>query len=338
MPELPHSEDELVALLAVDALPPDEQADAELRAGTFPAGMADVVAALAEFTAQPPPASLRDRTLDRARRRRPADRPVGGAVACSPGEAYERTVAEFAAVLAELGPAEWTAAAHEEHGTVRDLVAHLVGVERLCLGWLDAAAPPPVDPHLDHVSATRPAVVELAGVPGPEVARRWRAAAGEVSAAAAAGDRTRPASFHDVATTADGLLVIRTFELWAHWMDIALATGRPVPVLDPARMALLSASLMRFVPRALAYRGAPPAGVARFVLLGEAGGCYTVALDPGRRGAEGAEPDVTITADAVDLCRVAARRLPAAELDRVVEGDRVLGAAILADLDALARD
>jgi hypothetical protein len=126
-------------------------------------------------------------------------------------------------------------------------------------------------------------------------------------------------------------------------MDIALATGRPMPVLDPTRMALLSATLMDFVPYALTSRGTGARGTARFVLLGEAGGCYTVALDPHQASghqASGtdAQPDVTIMADTVELCRVAARRLAPSELDVTVEGDRDLGALVVAGLDALARD
>lgn len=335
--EMPTPEDELTALLALDALPPDEQADAELRLGTFPPALADVVAALAEATAQQPPAVLRNRTLSRAVERRPAGAPVGGVQACAPAEAYERTATEFAALLTSLSVPEWATAAHDEHGTVHDLVAHLVGVERLCIRWLDPSAPP-VDPRVDHVSATRPMVDELAGADGPEVARQWRDTARTVTALAGSGDLDRQASFHDLTTTVGGLLVIRTFELWAHWMDIALATDRPMPVLDPSRMALLSATLMDFVPRALAYRGATARGTARFVLLGEAGGCYTVTLDPDRAAGEVGQPDVTIIAGAVDLCRVAARRLAATDLEVTIEGDHDLGAAILADLDALARD
>ncbi len=334
----PIPEDELAALLALDALPADEQADAELRAGIFPVGLADVVGVLAEATAEQPPAGLREQTMSRALQRRAAGKRAGGVQACSPAEAYDRTVVEFAAFLTGLSTAEWATPAHEEHGTVRIVVAHLVGVERLCVRWLDPSTPPPVDPHVDHVMATRPVVDELATAEGPEVARRWHATARSVATAAATGDPARRVSFHDLTTTVGGLLVIRTFELWAHWMDIAVALGRPMPVLDPPRMALLSATLMDFVPQALAYRGAVPRGTAQFVLLGEAGGTYTVRLDAQPPAAEPGEPDVTIIADAIDLCRLAARRLSPAGLGPAIEGDLELGAAILADLDALARD
>jgi hypothetical protein len=195
-----------------------------------------------------------------------------------------------------------------------------------------------VDPHVDHVTATRPVVAKLAGLDGPEVARRWHEAARSVLARAVSGESARRVSFHDLTTTVDGLLVIRTFELWAHWMDIALATGQRIPVLDPGRMVLLSATLMNYVPDALTSRGATARGTARFVLLGDGGGCYTVALDRQQVAPVSMQPDVTIIADTVDLCRVAGRRLAANDLDVTIEGDRELGAAILAGLATLARD
>jgi hypothetical protein len=51
------TDDELAALLALDALPADEQADAELRHGTFPQQYRDIVGVLAEASAAAPPAT-----------------------------------------------------------------------------------------------------------------------------------------------------------------------------------------------------------------------------------------------------------------------------------------
>jgi len=136
-----------------------------------------------------------------------------------------------------------------------------------------------------------------------------------------------------------GLLVIRTFEIWAHAMDIASATGHPLPQLDPQRMALLSGQLMTVLPAALAYRGNPlPGRCARFVLTGAAGGCYTVPLAPDEVEPIADEPDFTLVADPLDLCRVAARRLRPDQLVATVEGDQSLAELVLADLDAFARD
>ncbi len=233
-----------------------------------------------------------------------------------------------------LTDAEWNAPAHTEHGRVRDVVAHLVAVERLVLRWLDPHDAVPDLP--DHVAATRPVIDELASADPRAVARHWRHAARAVAAAASTGDHAREVVFHDITTSVDGLLVMRSFELWAHAMDICLATGRPLLQLDTERMATLSAELMAVVPLTLAYRGSTaPGRTARFVLTGPAGGCYTVPLAP---SSGIGDPDVTIITDPVDLCRVAARRQNPAELDVTIEGDRELADLVLASLDALARD
>jgi uncharacterized protein (TIGR03083 family) len=327
-------DDEFAALLALDALEPDEQADAELRLGTFAPGLAETCAALAEAAAAEPPAQLRAATLAAALARRPAGRPAAGVTPCGPEEGFERTVEDLYRLLQGLSDVEWDAPAHPEHGRVRELVAHLVGVERLSVQWLDPEVEMPALP--DHIAATRPVVDELSGVDPRELARLWHDAALAVAARAASGDPERLVSFHDLTMGVAGFLVTRTFELWAHAMDISAATGRPLLRLDPERMAVLSSRLMAAVPLALAYRGSTARGrTARFVLTGPAGGCYTVPLFPGEAPGE---PDVTVVADAVDVCRVAASRLRPDELSATVEGDPRLADLVLAGLDAFARD
>jgi uncharacterized protein (TIGR03083 family) len=327
------SDDETAALLALDALLPSEQADAELRTGMLPAGLAEAIALLAEATVTDPPQDLRSDTLARAASRRPPGRPVDAARPCEPTVAFDRTVDEMNQLLASLTDAEWNAPAHAEHGRVRDLLAHLVGVERLVLRWLD---PQDTVPNLpDHVAATRPVVAELADTDPHDIARQWYQEARAVAAAAAA-DRSQMVVFHDIMVSVDQLLVTRTGELWAHAIDICQATGRPLPQLDDERIATLCDALMTAVPLALAYRGTTaPGRAARFVLTGPAGGTYTVPL---ALEALTTEPDVTIVTDAPGLCRVAVRRLRPEQLDAVIDGDRELGDLVLAGIGALARD
>jgi len=170
--------------------------------------------------------------------------------------------------------------------------------------------------------------------------REWHESALAVLASAGEYDGGRQIPFHDISISVDGLLTTRTFELWAHGMDIAHATGRPVPMLDDARLLLMSSRLMGALPLALAYRGVS-AGLrtARFVLTGPAGGCYDITLDPaGSPPARGYEPDTTIVADVVDLCLLAAARLAHDELESTVEGDPSLAELVLANVDAFARD
>jgi len=328
------SDDETAALLALDALLPGEQADAELRIGMLPADLAGVAALLAEETVTDPPPELRSDTLIRATSRRPPGRPNDAAQPCEPTVAFDRTVEDLNHLVRSLTDAEWSAPAHAEHGRVRDLLAHLVGVERLVQRWLDPEDTVPDLP--DHVAATRSVIAELADSDPHDVASQWYEGARAVAAAAAAGDRSRMVVFHDITISVDQLLVTRTGELWAHAIDICQATGRPLPQLDMERMATLCTELMTLVPLAMAHRGTTaPGRAARFVLTGPAGGTYTVPLAP---QAQTSEPQVTIVTDAAGLCRVAIRRLRPEQLGAAIDGDRELGDLVLAGIGALARD
>jgi uncharacterized protein (TIGR03083 family) len=328
------ADDETAALLALDALLPGEQADAELHTGTLPAGLADAVALLAEETVTDPPPELRSQTLSRAASRRAPGRPVDAAQPSDPLPGFARTVEDLNHLLRSLTDDEWNAPAHAEHGRVRDLVAHLVGVERLVLRWLD---PDDTVPDLpDHVAATRPVVAELADADPHDLARQWYQAARGVAAAAAADDRSRMVVFHALVLSIDQLFVLRTGELWGHAIDICQATARPLPLLDAERMATFCNELITAVPLALAYRGTiAPGRAARLVLTGPAGGTWTVPLAPLEQTPE---PDVTIITDAVGFCRVAIRRLRTEQLDAVIDGDRELGDLVLAGVSAFALD
>jgi uncharacterized protein (TIGR03083 family) len=330
--------DQLAALLALDALEAHEQIDAELRLDTWPLEQADATVPLAEAVSTEPPSGLRGDVLAAALTRRRPGRPVSSPEPILPAEAFGRTIEEFWALLTSLTDDEWEAVAHQDHGRVRDLVAHLVGVERLNLRWLDPEDDVPYLP--DHVASTRPVVESLAEAPPADVVRTWHEAALALLAAAGEHDGGQQIPFHDIAVSVDGLMTIRTFELWAHGLDIAHATGRPLPMLDDARLLLMSSRLMAALPRALAYNGVTTGDrTARFVLTGPAGGCYDVALDPaGSPPAPGYEPDTTIVADVVDLCLVAAARLGHGELVRTLEGDPDLAELVLANVSAFARD
>lgn len=280
------------------------------------------------------PAGAWVEVLARALERRPAGRPVDAPQPASPLEAFLAAAVQLDAQLVALEPAEWAAPAHHHHGTVRDLVAHLVGVERLALQWVQAPAGAELVPT-DHLTA-RSASGDLAGTDGPTLGRIWFGAARRLHTASAVADPSKPILAHDLPTDVEGLLVLRAFELWAHLQDICRATGRPVPDAEDERMALMAARLMEALPVAMALRGPRiTSRTARFVLTGRAGGCFDVPLGP----VDVARPaDVTVVADAVDACRVAARRLAAADLDAHVEGDAALAAALLAALDAFAQD
>lgn len=315
-------DDEIAALLELDVL---GLAEEEPRSQQPPSGPVRATA---------PPPQLRAGTLARAVSGRRPGRPVDAAQPCEPAVAFDRTVADMHDLLRSLADPEWQVPAHAEHGRVRELVAHLVGVERLVLRWLDPGDTVPSLP--DHIAATLPVVAELAGAEPRDIARQWHEAARAV-ALAAGGDRSRPVAWHDFTLSVDQLLVTRTGELWTHAIDICAATGRPLPRMDMERMALLCNELLAAVPLAMAYRGTTaPGRSARVVLTGPAGGTFVVPL--AQQPPRAAGPDVTVVADAVDFCRVAVRRLRPDELDVAVEGDRALADLLLGSIDALARD
>ncbi len=70
------------------------------------------------------------------------------------------------------------------------------------------------------------------------------------------------------------------------------------------------------------------------VLTGPGGGTWHLAARPERGGV--GEPDVTLTASALDWCRLAAERLEAADLAHTVDGDADLAAELVAAAPAFA--
>lgn len=186
----------------------------------------------------------------------------------------------------------------------------------------------------EHVTAARAHADDIApDESGERLAARWIEAVERVRDACALVDPSKPVLAHDLPTDVGGLLVLRTFELWAHLQDVCAATGRTCPAADGTQLALMSSRLMGALPGALFLRDVPlPRQAVRFVLTGAAPGCCDLP------GVESDTPPLTIVVDTVDVCRVAARRLATSDLDVVVEGDAELAGTLLGALDAFARD
>lgn len=294
----------------------------------------DVSAALAELVAHEPPAGLRDLVLAGARTRRVPGRPLDAVEPATPDECFAKTSAELGGLLASLSEEQWAAPAHPVHGTVYELVRHLVGVERLGVAWLTPGGSPPIP--VDHVATARVAAADLDGAQPAVLLRELAEAAGAVADVATTGERSRQVLAYGLHTDVDGYLVARTFEIWAHGIDIARAVGLPQSQLDPERMAAMSRLLVQAIPAALARRGVTAEGrSARFVLTGPAGGAYTVPLAP---SAAADEPSFVLVADPVRLCRRAANRVTADGVGAALEGDVRLARQVIEALDAFAAD
>lgn len=266
--------------------------------------LSESLAAVGEAVGEPPP-SLRAAIAERAR----DIRPVTVVPPCTPIEAYRGAADDLRALLGSV----------EDVAGVGDIVGHVAGVEELVLRWL-AGEVIEVDDHQ--------------AVRSPIGADAWFSRTDDVVRAAA--DLTRPVQAYGLETDVEGLLVLRTFELWTHAQDACRLAGIPMPDTDPARLALMSSRLSAVLPAAMAVRDTRmPGRTARLVLTGVAPGCFDVPLDPDD---EAGEPDVTIVVDVVEVCRLAARRATVEEIGAVLDGDDELGRLVLAAADAFAQD
>lgn len=282
-----------------------------------------------------PPLELRDEVVVAARAQRPPGPAAGPPPpVVGPIDTFRRTADQLSSLLATLDDTAW-ATPLPGYGTVAATVAHLVGIERTCLGWLGAAPAPAPASVADHRQAAQPAIDELAAAPRSTVCSTWRDLAGLVADAADALPTTHAVLAHDIPTDRDGLMLLRSFELWAHYDDIATALARPGLDIDAGRLLTLSRALAQAMPFAFAVSGDPsPDGRVRLVLIGPGGGTYDLTI-----GSPVDTPSAaTIVVGAVEACRLAQRRVDPDQVEVLIEGDTALGRAVLTHVGAFARD
>jgi uncharacterized protein (TIGR03083 family) len=252
--------------------------------------------------------------------------------------AFITTAAGLGELLGGLGDADWTKPTAVEGGVaVRDLVQHLVGVARYFQGQLGRrkAIDAPTPAH--HYPVLRAAAGDLDGADGPGLARAWWLEVMQLTGACAELGPDHPVAYHDLAGTVQGMLVMRTFELWTHDDDIRRAVGLPLNLLDDARLSMMSTALLGVLPYGMARAGTTqPGRTVRFDLTGPGGGTsLTASLSP--ESAAG-EPDLVVRTSTLDLCRVASNRLAFDDLDVTIEGDRSLLRPVLVGATAFAMD
>lgn len=291
---------------------------------------------LTRGAATEPPSGLLDDVLRAARRRRtegPASGPPPESV--SAVEAFRRVATNLHALLTSLDADEWGRPTETPYGAVHDVVAHLVGIERLALGWFGVLPMPPDDVAFDHALASAAAMEELAGTSTDALVGEWYKLALRVATTARSAPSDMFFMAHDIPASPDVAMQLRTFELWAHTDDIAVALGRPLLMPDPGIMLTLSSALAQALPFTFGLAGedSPNAGV-RLVLTGPGGGTY----DLGFGDAPPMPTASTIVVAAYDACRLAQRRAVRSDVDVVVEGDVSLGESILAHAGVFARD
>ena len=252
-------------------------------------------------------------------------------------DAFIRTAAELGHLLDALRPSDLTLATRAQGRSVADLVRHLVGVERYVLGQLGRGPAFHAPRREDHYTASEAAAADLAGAGPAELARAWWLEVMQLIGACGELGPDRTVAYHHLSGSIRGLLVVRTFELWTHDEDIRVATGQPPNELDAPRLALMVGKLMELLPVGMAMQATSRPGRAATIRLRGPNGwvSYAVPLEPG--GLAG-PPDVVISTGALDICRLAANRLPLDQLDAVVEGDRSLLEPVLVGATAFSMD
>ncbi len=179
----------------------------------------------------------------------------------------------LAALAQDLGDGEWELPSECPGWTVRDVLSHLIGIERVLLG--DPQPPPLTElpPHVENeVGARNEAWVVLRrSRPGREVLDEFR----EVTARRLAEMRSWPeARFDQVGPSPVGevpyreFMHVRVMDSWVHEQDIRVATGRPGHDSGPAAELSLD-RLCAGIPFVVGKQaGAPEGASVRFELRG----------------------------------------------------------------------
>lgn len=276
------------------------------------------------------PSGLRERVLSASLQARAAGRPEPEPAEISPIEAFSRTVDAFHATLGLLSDGQWEAPALRELD-VQGLVGHLIGVEEDVHRCLTG------DPEVaeaSHVGSTQPAADRQAGRPPALTRAEWRRAADRTIELARTADLSAEVAVHGMRVPLGLLLIIRALEIWVHENDIRAAVALPLSAPEPSTLSLMTSTAATLLPQAAIQARLIDSVRVHLVLTGPGGGTWDIAVGQ----SPSAPAAVTIVADAVGFCRLAANRLTADGLDPYVTGDQDRAAAVLAAAGALALD
>lgn len=276
------------------------------------------------------PAGLRERVLSASLRARAAGRPEPAPPEISPAEAFSRTADAFHVTLGLLNGGQWGAPALRGLD-VQGLVGHLIGVEEDVRRGLTG------DPEVamaSHVGSTQPAADRQAGRPPALTRAEWRRAADQTIDLVRTVDPSAEVAVHGMRVPLGLLLIVRAFELWVHENDIREAVALPPSAPEASTLSLMTSAAANLLPVAAIRARLNDSVRVHLVLTGPGGGTWDIAV--GR--STSAPADITIVADAVGFCRLAANRVTAADLDPYVTGDQDRAAAVLAATTTLALD
>ena len=295
----------------------------------------EVLGLLAAASAAPPPPDLRARVMVGASARRAPGVATSTTVPSTPPEVFATTVDRLEELLAGLSGDEWLRVVDVYGWSVKELIAHLTAIDTYLASILGLCEPIH-DPALaeDHLVMTHHAVAASADASTQEVFASWTAGAHRLAehlASLDAAGLARRTKFHYLDTRLSTIVMTRVFEIWTHTEDVGRTVGRHAPSPGASELRPMTQLAVSAISLGMALHGdGAPGEVARVVLTGTGGGVFLQTLGFGERlSAESPEPSVTIVADALDFCRLAAQRLAVDALDATFEGDVELGRRVL---------
>lgn len=221
----------------------------------------------------------------------------------------EACFAEITALCADLAEPEWELQSLCPAWTVRQVIAHTVGVEDAITGWnINTSIPPPFE-KMQHLTDTSAALS----------ADRFRARVAEILAARSAElARLDDADIEVASWTPVGVqsygrfLAVRVFDLWVHVRDACIPLGR---VTDDsgaaAEMALgeVAGSIGYIIGKKV---GLPDGMSLRVDLSGPIERQIGVVVEGRARAVDPAtlsRPDVVLTADSTTFVMLACGRI-----------------------------
>ena len=231
-------------------------------------------------------------------------------------EALAAQHAELAGLVDGLDDEGWARPSRCEGWSIADVVLHLAQTDEMALASVQGRLPEalyeltgglPAAPSIDEGAALMVARDRAAGPAA--VYQRWRRSSAAMREAFAACDPGAKVQWVVGELAARTLATTRLAECWIHTGDVADGLG-----VEPApsdRLWHIARLAWRTLPWAFTREGRSPAGPVAFRLTGPGGEAWDFGED---------DAATVVRGSAVELCRVASRRVPASETGLSAEG------------------
>lgn len=239
----------------------------------------------------------------------------------------------FSALCGELSDAEWSTPSLCPGWEVRDVVAHLAGIEHALSGWAPSADdPPPFNEIAGYMERARSwTAAELVADLSDVLTRRRAELISMVDA-----------TFEAVSWTPVGVqtygrfMAVRNFDFWVHEQDVRVPLGRPGHLHGPAAEMALDEVRLSWGYIIGKRANIPEGRSVKIVLTGPLTGELSAVVDGRARAVDRLDnPDATVTTDSLTFMLLACGRIDPSE---PIEQGKVTCAGDNAVADQLARN